>query len=148
MAHRLFGVGKTERGSLEMNGYPEFKEFVEGFADRYTLATAIGPEVMVMREELEEFARFLLRGLVNWAVEPGSGERGDSPELGEFLEEFTDHYTRDSRVGMVVRLTEEEMEALGLFLVRGLVGWVLRLDQNRGRFKRHKSITTQVGCGA
>ncbi len=52
-------------------------------------------------------------------------------------EEFTDHYTRDSRVGMVVQLTGEEMEALGLFLVRGLVGWVLRLDQNRGRFKRH-----------
>ena len=148
MAHRLFIVGKTERGLLEMNGCPEFREFVEGFADRYTLATAIGPEVMVMREELEEFARFLVCGLVNWAVEPGSGECGDSPQLGEFLEEFTDHYTRESRVGMVVRLTEEEMEALGLFLVRGLVGWVLRLDQSRGRFKRHKSITTQAGCGA
>ena len=98
-----------------------------------------------MREELEEFARFLLRGLVNWAVEPGSGEGGDWPELGEFLEEFTDHYTRDSRVGMVVQLTEEEMEALGLFLARGLVGWVLRLDQNRGRFKKYNSITSQAG---
>ena len=148
MAHILFIVSKTEEGSLEMNGYPEFREFVEGFADRYTLATAIGPEVMVMREELEEFARFLVRGLVNWAVEPGSGECGESLELGEFLEEFTDHYTRESRVGMVVRLTEDEMEALGLFLVRGLVGWVLRLDQNRGRFKRYNPTTTQVGCGA
>jgi hypothetical protein len=148
MAHRLFGVDKTERGSLEMNGYPEFREFVEGFADRYTLATAIGPEVMVLREELEEFARFLVRGLVNWAIEPGCGERGDSPELGEFLEEFTDHYTRESHVGMVVRLTEEEMEALGLFLVRGLVGWVLRLDQNRGRFKSYNPTTAQARCGA
>lgn len=118
-----------------MSNYPEFREFVEGFADRYTLATAIGPEVMVMRDELEDLARFLVRGLIHWAVEPGSGECGDLPELGEFLEDFTDHYTRESRVGMVVQLTEEEMEALGLFLVRGLVGWVLRLDQNRGRFK-------------
>jgi len=148
MAHRLFGVVKTERGSLEMDGYPEFREFVEGFAGRYTFATAIGPEVMVMREEMEELARFLVGGLVNWAIEPGNGECGISPELGEFLEEFTDHYTRDSRVGMVVRLTEEEMEALGLFLVRGLVGWVLRLDQNQGRFKRYNSTTTQVGCAA
>jgi hypothetical protein len=131
-----------------MDGYPEFREFVEGFAGRYTLATAIGPEVMVLREEMEELARFLVGGLVNWAIEPENGECGISPELGEFLEEFTDHYTRDSRVGMVVRLTEEEMEALGLFLVRGLVGWVLRLDQNRGRFKKYNSTTTQVGCTA
>jgi hypothetical protein len=131
-----------------MDGYPEFREFVEGFAGRYTLATGIGPEVMVLREEMEELARFLVGGLVNWAIEPGNGEFGVSPELGEFLEEFTDHYTRDSRVGMVVRLTEEEMEALGLFLVRGLVGWVLRLDQNRGRFKRYNSTTAQVGCTA
>ena len=127
-----------------MEGYPEFREFVEGFAGRYAFATAIGPEVMVMREEMEELARFLVRGLVNWAIEPGNGEFGVSPELGEFLEEFTDHYTRDSRVGMVVRLTDEEMEALGLFLVRGIVGWVLRLDQNRGRFKAYKTTTTQV----
>ncbi len=119
-----------------MSDYPEFRKFVEGFAGRYTLVTDIGPELVVMREELEELARFLVRGLVNWAVEPRSGACIDLPQLGEFLEEFTDHYTRNSRVGMVVQLTEEEMEALGLFLVRGLVGWVLRLDQNRGRFKR------------
>src|SRR5262249_8274570 len=123
-----------------MSGYPEFREFVEGFASRYTLASEPGPVVMVMREELEEFARFLVRGLVNWsaaAVESERCECGDLPGLGEFLEEFTNHYTRDSRIGMVVQLTEEEMEALGLFLVRGLVGWVLRLDQNRGCFKRY-----------
>jgi hypothetical protein len=121
-----------------MSDYPEFRKFVEGFAGRYTLTTDFGPEVMVMREELEELARFLVSGLVNWAGEPGRNAYGDSPELGESLEEYTDHYTRDSRVGMVVQLTGEEMEALGVFLVRGLVGWILRLDQNRGRFKRHE----------
>src|SRR5262249_56051288 len=97
-----------------MDGYPEFREFVEGFAGRYTFATAIGPEVMVMREEMEELARFLVRGLVTWAVEPGSSEGRDWPELGEFLEEFTDHYTRDSRVRMVVQLTDQPLEALRL----------------------------------
>jgi hypothetical protein len=124
-----------------MDGYPEFREFVEGFAGRYTFATATGQQVMVTREELEEFARFLVRGLVNWAVEPGSGECEDFPELGKSLGEFTDHYTRDSRVGMVVQLSEEEAEALGLYLVRGLVGWVLRLDQNRRRFEGFDEIT-------
>jgi hypothetical protein len=114
--------------------YPELREFIEGFADRYARRTGLGPALAVTDEELRMLGEFLAQGLVEWAEAARSSDALDDPALGKFLEEFADRRSRGSDVGAAIELTEEEILGLGLFLSRGLIGWVLRLDRNRGRF--------------
>lgn len=123
-----------------MSEYPELREFIEGFADRYTRRTDLGPALVVTEEELQALGDFLVRGMVEWVEAARSSDALDYPALGKFLEEFADRRSRGSDVGAAVEMSEEEMLGLGLFLARGMVGWVLRLDQNRGRFKGFDEI--------
>lgn len=120
--------------------YPELTNFLEGFTNHYTNKTTCGAEVMVTEDEFKALSEFLVSGIVDWVEVTDSGEMMDRPALGEFLEDFAEQYLGASDVGMAVQVTEEEMIGLGLFLVRGFVGWVLRLDQNRGRFKGFEEV--------
>jgi hypothetical protein len=117
-----------------MNCYPEFRDYLESFADRYTRRTEYGSELTVEEEELQKLSDFLLKGIADYVVMKRSRDDGDSPELGEFLEHYADQYPRDSDVGAAFQVTKEEMVGLGLFCARGLVALFLRLDQNRGYF--------------
>jgi hypothetical protein len=114
--------------------YPELSEFIEGFADRYGRRTELGPALAVTDEELRMLGEFLAQGLVEYAEAARSSDSLYHPALGNFLEEFADRRSRESDVGAAVEVDEEDMLGLGLFLTKGLIGWVLRLDRNRGRF--------------
>jgi hypothetical protein len=118
-----------------MSDYPELRDFLKGFTERYTSRTELGPELAVTNEELLTLSAFLVRGFVDWVGADGSIDDWDRPALGEFLEDFVDQYPHDGRFGAAMQVTDEEMIGLGMFLARSFVGWVLRLDQNRGRFK-------------
>ncbi len=78
--------------------------------------------------------------LIEWVEAARSSEALDEPALGKFLEEYADRRGRASDLGAAVEMSEEEMLGLGLFLTRGLIGWVLRLDRNRGRFEGFDEI--------
>ena len=137
---------RNQRGICEMcdypdmSDYPELRDFLESFIVRYRCKTDLSVDSMVTGEELQALSKFLVRGIVDWVDEPYSNAINDSAGLGEFLDEFTDRYTHDSKVGMVVQVSEAEMKGLGMFLARGLVGWVLKLDQNRGRIKNFNGV--------
>ena len=117
-----------------MSEYPELREFIEGFANRYMRRAESGPSLLVTDEEMRALGEFLAQGMVEWVEAPASDDALDEPVLGKFLEEYADRRSRNSDVGAAVEVSEEEIVGLGLFLTRGLVGWVLRLDRNRGRF--------------
>jgi hypothetical protein len=138
LARRLFVAGVD--GGLPMSEYPELKEFIEGFAARYTRRTERGPELSLTDEEFRTLAEFLTQGLVEWAEAAKLSDALDHPALGNFLEEFADRRSRGSDVGAAVEVGEEDMLGLGLFLTKGLIGWVLKLDRNRGRFERFDEI--------
>jgi hypothetical protein len=118
-----------------MRDYPDLRDFIEGFTECYTSRTELGLVLSVNDEEFRILSEFIIHGFVGW-VEAGSpGFAGVRPALGEFLEDFADQYPPNSRVGAAMKVTDEEMIGLGMFLARSFVGWKLRLDQNRGRFK-------------
>lgn len=114
--------------------YPELSEFIESFVDRYARRTELGPALAVTDEELRMLGEFFAQGLVEWVEATRLSDALNHPALGKFLEEFADRRSRSSDVGAAVEVSEEDILGLGLFFARGLVGWVLRLDQNRGRF--------------
>lgn len=120
--------------------YPELREFIESFADRYARRTELGPALAVTDEELRMFGEFLAQGLVEWAEAAREGDALDHPALGNFLEEFADRRSRGGDVGVAIEVDEEEILGLGLFLTKGLIGWKLKLDRNRGRFEGFDEI--------
>src|SRR5262245_59701525 len=124
-----------------MSDYPELKDYFEGFTDRYARMTDLGWELEVTEEELQKLSKFLVMGIVDWVEMSGESDKGDHSKLGECLENFANRYPHAGDVGLVVQVTEEEMIGLGLFLARGFVGWILRLDQSRGRFKGFDEVT-------
>jgi len=114
--------------------YPGLREFIEGFSARYARRIESGLALAATDEELRALSEFLVEGLIEWVEAPGSDDALDEPALGKFLEDYAGRRARGSDVGASVEVSEEEIVGLGLFLARGLVGWVLRLDRNRGRF--------------
>src|SRR5215475_11905544 len=114
-----------DEGGLLMCEYPELREFIEGFAARYTRRIEIGLALAATDEELRAFSEFLVQGLIEWVEASGSSDALDEPALGKVLEAYADRRARGSDVGASVEVSEDEIIGLGLFLTRGLVGWVL-----------------------
>jgi hypothetical protein len=123
-----------------MSEYPELIEIIQGFARRYARRTERGLELAVTDEEFRMLAEFLAHGLVEYAEAARSSDAPDHPALGNFLEEFADRRSCGSDVGAAVEVSKEDILGLGLFLTKGLFGWVLKLDRNRGRFERFDEI--------
>lgn len=99
-----------------MSEYPEIRDFLEGFANRYTRNTEIGSILMVTGEELQTLSDFLVRGMVDWVGVAGANDAEDHPALGKFLDDFVDQHARKSDVGVAVSVSEEEIIGLGLSL--------------------------------
>jgi len=123
-----------------MTEYPELIEIIQCFAARYTRRTERGPELVVTDEEFRTLAEFLAQGLVEYAEVSRSSDAPDHPALGNFLEEFADRRSRGSDVGASVEVSKEDLLGMGLFLTKGLIGWKLKLDRNRGCFERFDEI--------
>jgi hypothetical protein len=130
-----------------MSEYPEFREFIEGFAARYARRIESGLALAATDEELRALSEFLVEGLLEWTEAANLSDALDEPALGKVLEGYADRRSRGSDVGASVEVSEEEIMGLGLFLTRGLVGWVLRLDRNRGRFDGFDEIVGRKRSG-
>jgi hypothetical protein len=123
-----------------MSDTPELRDYVEGFTERYTSRTEAGFVLNVTDEELSKFGNYVVRGFVDWV---GRGQLNDGDflyELGESLEVFSDQSAPDGSLGAAMQVTDKEVIGMGIFLARSFVGWLLRLDQDRGRFKRFDDV--------
>jgi hypothetical protein len=138
LARRLF-IAAVD-GGLPMTEYPELIEIIQGFTARYAHRTERGLELALTDQEFRALAEFLAQGLVEYAEVSRLSDAPDHPALGNFLEEFADRRSRGSEVGAAVEVSKEDLLGLGLFLTKGLIGWVLKLDRNRGRFERFDEI--------
>ena len=109
------------RGGRYMNAYPqnlELVEFINIFRERYVVDAADGFRVVVMtNDELLWLSKYLYSGIMDWKVAPMNGTR-ESSDLGKSLERFASRNAVET--GLDVIATEEELRALGVFLVRGL----------------------------
>ena len=104
-----------------MNAYPqnlELVEFINIFRERYVVDAADGFRLVVMtNDELLWLSKYLYRGIMDWKIAPMNGTR-ESSDLGKSLERFASRNAVET--GLDVIATEEELRALGVFLVRGL----------------------------
>ncbi|MCI0389668.1 MAG: hypothetical protein MOB07_13025 [Acidobacteria bacterium] len=121
-----------------MNIYPknlEFTEFLEIFRDRYVFENDDGrPLIAMTTGEGLLLSKYLFRGIMEWTATSNPagaviGNVGPS-SMGEFLERFAARSAGEAN--LEVRITEEDLRALGKFLLQGLVGLILTLDQARG----------------
>ncbi len=123
-----------------MNSYPEnpeFREVMEVFRNRYVVEGEDGQRLIVMTsEEALLLSKFLFRGIIDWIATP-KNESASQLSLGESLEQFAAHNAEEPNLD--VRITEEDLNALGMFLLQGLVGVILTLDQS------HMAITPESG---
>jgi len=131
-----------------MSAYPDLRDFFEGFADRYMSMTADGSVLTVKEEELQTLSYFLVEGIVDWVASERSSAEGDRPAIGKFLDDYVNQYPRCSEFGGAFNITDEEICGLGLFLARGFVGWILKLDQDRGRFSGFDDVVERQRSGA
>jgi hypothetical protein len=130
-----------------MTEYPELIEIIQCFVARYARRTECGMELALTDEEFRALAEFLAQGLVEYAEVSKSSDALDHPALGNVLEEFADRRSRGSNVGGSVEVSKEDLLGLGLFLTKGLIGWVLKVDRNRGRFERFDEIVGRERSG-
>lgn len=121
-----------------MNNYPqnlEFTEFLEIFRKRYVFETDDGrPLIAMTTGEGLLLSKYLYRGIMEWtATSNPSGpahETGGPSSLGECLERYAARSAAE--LNLEVRINEEDLRALGMFLVQGLVGVIMTLDQASG----------------
>jgi hypothetical protein len=115
-----------------MNSYPEnpeFREFMEVFRNRYVVESEDGQRVIAMTsEEALLLSKYLFRGLIDWMATPKS-ETTSQLSLGKSLKQFAARNAEEPNLN--VRITEEDLNALGMFLLQGLVGVILTVDQSR-----------------
>lgn len=112
-----------------MKAYPqnlELVEFINIFRERYIVEGSNGFRLVVMtNEELLWLSKYLYSGIMDWKVAAMNGTRGQS-DLGKSLERFASRNAVET--GLDVIATEEELRALGVFLVRGLAEVFLVLE--------------------
>ncbi len=115
-----------------MNGYsenPEFREFMEVFRNRYVVESEDGQRIIAMTSgEALLLSKYLFRGIIDWIATPANETAGQL-SLGESLEQFAARNAEEPNLN--VRITEEDLNALGMFLLHGLVGVILTVDQSR-----------------
>jgi hypothetical protein len=115
-----------------MKGSPQhikFAEFIKIFRDRYVYKGGDGPAVFaVTSNEALLLSKYLFAGIIDLAPTAVS-EVGGPSGLVECLERCA--LQNVGRLELKVHATDEELQALGTFLVRGLVGVFLVLDQVR-----------------
>jgi len=115
---------------LHMKGYPqnlELVEFIEIFRERYVVEGGNGLRLVVMtNDELLLLSKYLYSGIMDWKVAAMNGTRGPS-DLRKSLERFARRNAVET--GLDVIATEEELRALGVFLVRGLAEVFLVLER-------------------
>jgi hypothetical protein len=123
-----------------MKSYPnnlKFAEFITIFRERYVFEGFDGCQLIAMTShEALLLSKYLFRGIIDWEAAPGSeteGGTGESSGLGESLERFAERNAGEESLD--VNATEEDLRALGAFLVRGLVGVFLTLDRARAGLK-------------
>jgi hypothetical protein len=102
-----------------MNIYPEnpeFREFMEVFRNRYVVESEDGQRLIAMTsEEALLLSKYLFRGIIDWIAIPAD-ETGLQPSLEESLEQFSARNAGEPN--LKVRINEEDINALGMFLVR------------------------------
>jgi hypothetical protein len=112
-----------------MKAYPqnlELVEFINIFRERYIVEGSNGFRLVVMtNEELLWLSKYLYSGIMDWKTAAMNGTRGPS-DLGKSLERFASRNAVET--GLDVIATEEELRALGVFLVRGLAEVFLVLE--------------------
>jgi hypothetical protein len=119
-----------------MQGYPnnlKFADFITIFRERYVLEGVDGrPLIAMTSHEALLLSKYLFRGIIDWKAGPIDGSEGASG-LGESLERFAKRNAGEGSLD--VNATEEDLRALGAFLVRGLVGVFLTLDRAQAGLK-------------
>jgi hypothetical protein len=129
-------------GERFMKGYPnnlKFAEFITIFKERYVFEGVDGRPLLAMTShEALLLSKYLFRGIIDWKANPvhETGETGGAegaPDLGESLERFAERNAGEALLS--VNTTEEDLQALGAFLVHGLVGVFLTLDRARAGLK-------------
>jgi hypothetical protein len=102
-------------------------EFISKFRRRYVVDAGDDLETLSMgNDELALFSTYLFGGIIDWPPAPPD-DAGCQSGLGESLEEFTRRNLMAQ--GLEVIATEEDLKALGAFVVRGMVDVFLTVDQ-------------------
>lgn len=113
-----------------MKGYPqnlELVEFIKIFRERYVVEGGNGFRLVVMtNDELLLLSKYLYSGIMDWKV-AAMNETREPSDLGKSLERFAKRNAVET--GLDVIATEEELRALGVFLVRGLAEVFLILER-------------------
>jgi hypothetical protein len=123
-------------GERFMKGYPnnlKFAEFITIFKERYVFEGVDGRPLLAMTShEALLLSKYLFCGIIDWKANPSDGTE-EASDLGESLERFAERNAGEALLS--VNTTEEDLRALGAFLVRGLVGVFLTLDRAQAGLK-------------
>ena len=68
----------------------------------------------------------------------------DRVEWKDYLEDFVAQFAEPTDLGMELKISSEELEALGEFFVQGLVGWALGIQVVRQRPRLLVEITPKA----
>ena len=114
----------------------EFAEFIKIFRDRYVYQGADGLTLFAMTsDEALLLSKYLFRGVVDWAADAGPAGTGELPDLGESLQGFARRNIRKTNSGtnLELRVTDEDLRSLGVFLAQGLAAVYLTLESAHGK---------------
>jgi hypothetical protein len=121
---------------IVMKCYPnnlKFAEFITIFKERYVFEGGDGrPLIAMTSQEALLLSKYLFRGIIDWKASPIDGT-GVASDLRESLESFAERNAGEAPLS--VNATEEDLRALGAFLVRGLVGVFMTLDRKQAGLK-------------
>jgi hypothetical protein len=127
MRRRCFAAAVDSEDA--MRSYPrnlKLDEFARIFRRRYVVDDGDGLRTVTLsKDELLFLSQILYSGIIDWTEAPANGA-GVLPDLGETLEQFTNERWMGGSIN--VTATEEDLIALGAFVVRGLVDVLMTAD--------------------